>query len=254
MNNSITDKGLKRIRLRISNLTDRVRLFPRLYDYCYFTARTNRRALNGLLSSLSPESGGTVIDLGCGSKPFQYLFPKTFDYIGYDFSADSFPDVVHDLSGELPIPSESADFVILSEALEHLPDPKLTIREVARILRPNGLALITTPFAFPIHSRPHDYYRYTEFFFRNEAAASNLEIVELAKSNSFLTTPFLIMPLVALPIPFVPWWIKQSLSLAVNLFAVLVEFAFSFIRTERVTKLLDMMPMGYAVTFRKPNN
>jgi len=70
-----------------------------------------------------------------------------------------------DLQGDLhclPLRSESADVVLLTEVLEHLRQPWNALRECHRVLRPGGIVLITTRFMYPFHAEPHDYYRYTD--------------------------------------------------------------------------------------------
>ena len=45
----------------------------------------------------------------------------------------------------LAFPSESFDLILASEVVEHLWDPKNFFKETSRILKPNGLLIISTP-------------------------------------------------------------------------------------------------------------
>jgi SAM-dependent methyltransferase len=44
-------------------------------------------------------------------------------------------------------PSESFDFILASDVLEHVPDPQKAFRDIRRVLRPNGKLIFTVPFA-----------------------------------------------------------------------------------------------------------
>lgn len=50
-----------------------------------------------------------------------------------------------DLTQTLPLEDDSADLVLCQEGIEHLPDQAHAISELARILKPGGRLLLTTP-------------------------------------------------------------------------------------------------------------
>jgi SAM-dependent methyltransferase len=49
------------------------------------------------------------------------------------------------LSDRLPLPSGVASVVTLLDVIEHLPDPGPTLRDAHRVLRPDGLLVVTVP-------------------------------------------------------------------------------------------------------------
>jgi ubiquinone/menaquinone biosynthesis C-methylase UbiE len=57
----------------------------------------------------------------------------------YDLS----PSVVQGVGETLPFPDHSFDVVLAQDILEHVRDPDLTLREMHRVLRPGGVALVT---------------------------------------------------------------------------------------------------------------
>jgi SAM-dependent methyltransferase len=52
------------------------------------------------------------------------------------------------MTDDIPVPSCSADVVVLSHVVEHLYHPMHAMRELARVLRPGGVAIVTTDNAF----------------------------------------------------------------------------------------------------------
>jgi 2-polyprenyl-3-methyl-5-hydroxy-6-metoxy-1,4-benzoquinol methylase len=50
-----------------------------------------------------------------------------------------------DLNNAIPVPDNSFDIIISSEVIEHLENPRATFREFYRLLRSNGVLIVTTP-------------------------------------------------------------------------------------------------------------
>ena len=75
--------------------------------------------------------------------------------------------------------SREFDTIILSDVLEHLPEPESLWREMHRVLASEGKLLMNVPFYYWLHEQPHDYYRYTEFALRRFADVSGFELIHL---------------------------------------------------------------------------
>ncbi|OQX15480.1 MAG: hypothetical protein BWK76_13015 [Desulfobulbaceae bacterium A2] len=67
-----------------------------------------------------------------------------------------------DFDRELPLADATADIIIFSHVLEHLPRPDFTLGELSRILKPGGMLLLGVPVA------PHWIARWREQQFRRE--------------------------------------------------------------------------------------
>lgn len=60
-----------------------------------------------------------------------------------------------------PYENESFDYVIADQVLEHVEKPWVATEEVRRILKPNGIAILTSCLMNGIHWGPNDYWRFT---------------------------------------------------------------------------------------------
>ena len=105
-----------------------------------------------------------ILDTCAGWEPnyYQPLFPGK-RYIKQDMQDFDPPciDVICDICDMRSIPDESIGLVLNLESLEHLPYPQKAINEIHRVLRPNGLLILTTVMYFKIHRCPRDYWRFT---------------------------------------------------------------------------------------------
>ena len=70
---------------------------------------------------------------------------------------------VADLCGPIPaIPDATFDHVVCTEVLEHTLQPFDAVDQIWRVLKPGGVAHVTTPFNFRIHGPLPDCWRFTE--------------------------------------------------------------------------------------------
>jgi SAM-dependent methyltransferase len=104
-----------------------------------------------------------ILDTCAGWEPnyYQPLFPGK-RYIKQDMQDFDPPciDMVCDVTDMNPIPDESIGLVLNCESLEHIQHPQKAIDEIHRVLRPNGLLILTTVMHFKIHRTPKDYWRF----------------------------------------------------------------------------------------------
>ena len=100
-------------------------------------------------------SGGRVLDAGCGRSLFTEIRPDwPFRIVAADVDHDlllsrkrEFGDVRWLVAGAHPLPFRDAAFDALfaGELIEHLPEPRPGVVEFARVLKPGGTLILTTP-------------------------------------------------------------------------------------------------------------
>lgn len=140
-----------------------------------------RRALWRAMERSAEMAHGRLLDVGCGTKPYRLLFTQVHEYIGLELGT---PENRETKQAELyydgntfPIADASVDTVLCNQVLEHVFNPEAFLAEIFRVLRPNGVLILTVPFLWPEHEQPYDCLRYTSFGLKNrlERAGFNLE-------------------------------------------------------------------------------
>lgn len=129
---------------------------------------------------------GDVIDIGCGSSKYKdeiLKINKVKSYTGLDFIKNPTVDIVADLNGKLPIKNNMFDTAICISVLEHLLEPEAALKEIGRILKPGSYLLFSTPWIFPYHAVPSDYYRFSRQAVEYLLRKSGFEIVYLSSSG-----------------------------------------------------------------------
>lgn len=127
---------------------------------------------------------GELLDLGCGKVPLYLVYKDVVkDNVCVDrpsgLHGNDYLDLAADLTQPLPFPDGRFDTIILSDVLEHIPEPQHLWAEMARVLAPGGKALVSVPFFYWLHESPHDYYRYTRFALRRFVEGAGLRLVRI---------------------------------------------------------------------------
>lgn len=151
-------------------------------------------------------ASGRLIDLGCGKAPLyikykQYVSSVTCVDWGNTAHKNDHLDIECDLTQRLPLDDASFDTIILSDVLEHIPEPLLLWGEMARILSSGGRVLMNVPFYYPLHEIPYDYYRYSSYALRRFAESHGFEVLQLQAIGG---SPEILADIVAKHLQFVP--------------------------------------------------
>ncbi len=119
------------------------------------------QAVSDLLADI-PDEGKTLLDISCKEGDvLASLQHRRFRLSGTNFEASGpdkhgIPiDYGVDLRGRLPYDDASFDVVLLIEVIEHLSDHQAALGELARILKPGGVCILTTPNVMRLNSRVH---------------------------------------------------------------------------------------------------
>lgn len=111
------------------------------------------RRLKMILEAAGRRIAGHVLENGCGVGMYvEHLTPFAGQVTGleYDFvrareAHARAPNILCAAGEDLPFPDDSFDLILSHEVLEHVQDDSAALREMVRVLRPGGRALIFVP-------------------------------------------------------------------------------------------------------------
>ena len=96
-------------------------------------------------------AGGVLADVGCGSGALWSVLRSRFttcigvDAVRYDGLPGDVDFRAADLDAGLPLADGTVDAAVAVEVIEHLENPRAFVRELARVVRPGGAVVISTP-------------------------------------------------------------------------------------------------------------
>jgi SAM-dependent methyltransferase len=113
---------------------------------CWSCGSLERHRQIALLLERRPlmlRSGARVLHMAPETALRRLLEPYASTYLTADLEASDV-DICFDLT-DAPIQDDSFDVIVCNHVLEHIPDDRAALREIRRMLAPDGWALLMTP-------------------------------------------------------------------------------------------------------------
>jgi SAM-dependent methyltransferase len=123
-----------------------------------------------------------VLDASAGRRTYAGIFHRQ-RYESCDVPGGFYKET-HDFECYLeaiPRPDNHYDAVILTQVLEHVPNPEKVLGEIRRVLKPGGKLLLTVPLTAPLHGEPWHFFHFTHYGIFELAKRVDLNVSECEK-------------------------------------------------------------------------
>lgn len=126
---------------------------------------------------------GVCIDLAAGDNPsyHRYWNLKKDQVIKVDYNKKKGVDVVADLNQKLPFDNNYADNIFLFNAIHIIESPENLLKEVRRVLKPDGIFFLNSLFTANETPEPHDYFRFASEGIKKLLFQTGFSQIELYK-------------------------------------------------------------------------
>lgn len=139
------------------------RLYPAFWQHDYHVLTALRELIQESVKKyLSAGHRYKIVDYGCGTNPYKkYFLELATEYIGIDIEKSKYADIVVSEGKQIPLSSNSVDVILSTQVLEHVGSVDLYLLECNRILKKDGILLLSTHGIWPYHPFPKDFHRWT---------------------------------------------------------------------------------------------
>lgn len=157
--------------------------------FAFNSSRVRLLSENENFAKMIPK-GSLVLDAGAGNQIYKSLLKHTqyesadFEQIEKEYISSTY---VCDLKN-IPVEDCRFDFIFFNQVMEHLPDPKLVLLELNRVLKPGGKMIYTGPLFYEEHEIPFDFYRYTQFGLKELFSKTGFHIERLEWLEGYFGT------------------------------------------------------------------
>jgi SAM-dependent methyltransferase len=224
-------------------LTKKASNMYKLYQFDFLVLQ---KLFNDLIQAIKIYLGNRqdlrIVDVGCGKKPYQYLFKNKYnEYIGIDINKSDSVDVVA-TAENIPFGDDQFDVVLATQSLEHTKDYQSAINEAYRVLKKGGIGFFSVPGVWEIHGAPHDYWRFTEYGLRE--AFKKIKQIEIVNNGGAILCFFQILNIYLKKIKRLP-----IIGLIVNIIIIINNLLGWYL--DKVTKKYDFFVINYLIIVKK---
>ena len=148
-----------------------------------FAGNSSRVHLHAFIAraAASVPAGGLVLDAGAGpcwhAPQFAHACYEAADMRQVE-GAYRPVDYVCDLSA-LPVEDDRFALILMTQVLEHVPEPGAVLSELYRVLEPGRALWLSAPLFYQEHEQPYDFFRYTQFGLRHLLDRAGFVVEEL---------------------------------------------------------------------------
>lgn len=147
-------------------------------------------------------AGLTLLDAGAGNMIYK-KYCNHLNYISQDFGEyddlefeeglqikgwhSQKVDIISDVIS-IPLDDNSVDAILCSEVFEHIKNPIKALGEFARLIRHNGILLLTAPVCSITHMAPYYYANgFSKYWYEENLQEAGFEILEIKPRGNWFT-------------------------------------------------------------------
>ena len=156
-----------------------IRIYPPFFNSRKYYFNQLRKQIETVIDQfIKGKKLERLADYGSGNSPYEPFFSgHTNEYISMDFDENPAIAVPLNRDGTIPGYDRHFDIVLSTQVLEHVSDPLKYLSEAARVLKNEGLLILSTHGYWMFHPDPADYWRWTSAGLKKIVSEAGFEIM-----------------------------------------------------------------------------